>query len=256
MEDRVIPRIQSKVWFDKNDPIYSVAWYFTLNMEALLTLIPLTFLFYTHKSLVAFKITMITFFGQYLVLVMKFINYEPHPYWSSKEIRTIDFFNKKNDCQHQDFSMPSNSIFHSIVLNGLLIYSYGVKEYRTTQVHMPTGEKAAYRRKLIVVGVLQIVVVLINCFLKVFYGSTYFYQIVITVLYAFLTLVIVIQFDDAIEEWFFKLGYQRKNSRILKFKCFFFMIGALAFAEVLVACTPDVWLCHVDWIQNSITVSL
>lgn len=89
---------------------------------------------------------------------------------------------------------------------------------------------------------------ILNCILKILTGSTYIYQIVITLLWAFLGLVTVIYLDDPIEQWVFKLGYNRKSSRILKFKCFFLIIGAITLAVTLRSSIPDVWLVHFEWV--------
>lgn len=94
-------------------------------------IIPLTMLFYTHKNLEAFKITITTISCRYLVMMLKFLYYEPHPYWNNPNIKLLNTFKKSTvGCDYQDFAMPSYSIFTSIIFNGQLMYCYGVKEYR------------------------------------------------------------------------------------------------------------------------------
>lgn len=131
-----------------------------------------------------------------------------------------------------------------------MTYNYGIKYFSPDDFDLRT-----YRLRLGFVITLQAMVITFNCFLMIYFGWMFIYQVVITIFYTSIYLIIVIYFDDNIQQQVIMLGFNKKNSRVMKFYLLYTIIGCLILTVVLNNGVPNVDDIDINWLANAILVS-
>lgn len=87
-------------------------------------------------------------------------------------------------------------------------------------------------------------------------GWTYIYQVVSTLLIAYLYVSFNIRFDNEIQSFVTDLGFNDRLSKSLKIYLFFIILGFLFFSYCLEEFTPDIWDGNYkEWLFSSLKVS-
>lgn len=76
----MIVKLQNSLAESKDSTLGAYKFFISLTYGTVIITI-LVGMFFLNKSVVAFKIMLILFIGNYFVLVLKIIQREPHPFW-------------------------------------------------------------------------------------------------------------------------------------------------------------------------------
>jgi len=88
-------------------------------------------------------------------------------------------------------------------------------------------------------------------FAGLYQGTAFLYQELIGLLYGFLFLVLVMNFDTSIHSLCEKIGFQVETSRKYKFYLFFLCIGLYVPLSIYYGDQANEWVSPVIWLDNS-----
>ena len=212
---------------------FTILWNMIVYFGEVLVVETLAVFIYLYADpLLGFKISMVTFFGIFIISFTKLIYQIPRPFW-----KYLDIEGKK--CCY-DFSGPSD---HTFVTT--FFYSYTILIF---------SKYSETRRPRITLGLLiaNAVLVVIVGFSMCFLGNTFLFEGLIGTIYGTLYWIICISLDSEIHSLWEKTAFILRASRKYKFKLFFLCL--LLFVIVLVYFNAILSNYKVDhqWILNTL----
>lgn len=184
-------------------------------------------------SLLAVKITLVFCFGEYFMMMLKFFYADPHPYWVTQDIDIL----QPATCNKLDFATPVMHLFNCQSFYGYMIYNFFYK-YTTN----PNRTVFFCSEALILI---------LLCFATVMnmvIGSGYLYQCILTYMYTFIYLSVLIIYDRDIMAFCEEAIFIKRTSRIYKFKILFYIIILFIIASVIVADSTPIWVSQQEWL--------
>ena len=94
-----------------------------------------------------------------------------------------------------------------------------------------------------------------STFIQMYTGNTYLYQCVMTYLYTFIFLSIIITFDNDIMSTCEQAAFVKKTSRAYKFRLLFIIIFLFIIVNIIMSNNNPIWVEEQQWMQNTIRVS-
>lgn len=198
------------------------------------------FLFLASDSILAFKLIYVYSFGIYIMMLLKMFYADPHPFWVSPDISIQSGFM----CRRLDYATPSIHLFSCQLFYGYLAFNYLYK-YRSN-----SDKKVLYISELFILLLLAV-----STFIQMFTGNSYLYQCVMTYLYTFLFLSVIITFDNDIMSICEQAAFIKKTSRAYKFKLLFIVIFLFIIVNIIMSNNDPLWVEEQSWMQNTIRVS-
>ena len=190
------------------------------------------FIYLFADPLLGFKISIVTFFGIFMISFIKLIYQIPRPFWKYLEI-------KGKKCSY-DFSGPSD---HAFVTT--FFYSYAILIFsKYSEKRMP--------RLTLTLLILNAVLVILIGFSMNFLGNTFLFEGLIGAIYGSIYWILWISLDSEIHSLCEKTAFILKASRKYKFKLFFlclflFILVIIYFNAALANYKDD----H-QWILNTL----
>ena len=174
-------------------------------------------------SWLAYKTTLVTGFGIYLIAFMQLSFKSGRPFWDVAEISS------NGHCLF-DFSGPSESAFIMTFFWPYVLIMFFSKYYKSPKRIL----------NWILLAILFIFWVDIYLY-SVINGLNYIYQIVIGQLVGFCYLVTCLVFDTEFHRYSLRTGFSMRSSRARKFYLFFFLLGLLVAFLVYYYSLDGIW---------------
>ncbi|TNV86647.1 hypothetical protein FGO68_gene16613 [Halteria grandinella] len=171
-------------------------------------------LYLSGDAILATKSALVTFFGEFLLVMLQITYKEPRPFWTSPMINSYR-------CQ-SDFEGPSDHLF---ILGFLPTYLNLLYLRKYSRVPKRSLSRLCFALQgVCIIGTLASGLML---------GHTYIFQGIIGLVYGFIYTVICLQFDAQLHLLVEKSIFLQKKARKYKFEVLFFTIGLLVVASVL-----------------------
>jgi hypothetical protein len=196
------------------------------------TVLFMILLYLATDSLIAFKSSLLTCFGIYIITFLKLLYKDGRPFWVENNI-------KGYSCSF-DFAGPS---YHLFIM--MFFWAYNLVMYC-----MKYAEEVNYT----VVYGLGVFIFFMSCWIIVgglYTGSIFIYQGIIGALYGLIYLVLCMNFDTEIHRMCEKTGFIVQSSRKYKFYLFFMCIGLFVVSLIYYNSELDQWTMPQAWVINA-----
>lgn len=177
-------------------------------------------LYLSTDSLIAFKSSILTCFGIYLITFLKLLYKDGRPFWINADIVGYD-------CSF-DFSGPG---YHLYMITFFWLYNIIMYCMKYTE----NVNTILVYSLFTLLGAMGIWIIIAGLYL----GTIYIYQNVIGSLYGVIFLVLCMNFDTEIHRMCEKTGFIVQSSRKYKFYLFFLCIGLFVIAMIYYNCELD-----------------
>jgi len=233
MENNMIKDLQSKGSLLASDGFQVLYEVLIVAFSSEFSLLVSIFLFLSMDSLIAFKAALLCCLGIYVMVLLKLMYESPRPFWMERDIIAY-----RGHCKF-DFGSPSQHVFSLVYFYPYLIFMYFQKY--TLRVNKPLVASLyvldACLASLTFLGLLVM-------------GQVYLYQIMISILYSFVFLLLTITFDAEILNKCEQIGFIVRSSRKYKFYLLLFCMGMYLVGLVLLQGDQNSWAEQQVWIIN------
>ena len=190
------------------------------------------FIYLFADPLIGFKISLVTFFGVFMIAFIKLIYQIPRPFW-----RFDDIIAKR--CNF-DFSGPSDHAFLST-----FFYAY------TILIFAKYSESRFTRFRNMYLSLNGLFVILV-AFSMNYLGNTFLFEGLIGIIYGLLYCIICFSLDSEIHSFCEKTAFIIKSTRKYKFKLF--LITLIMFVAVLIIFNAflNSFSINHEWVLNSL----